>query len=77
MSTEKQMEKLSDTALQTALKTLDLQYNNCLSERTETQKAYYTGMKTMLDIIISNSFKNPVCVWYNGFSGTHYICEKN
>lgn len=77
MSAEKQMEKLSDTALQTALKILDSQYNNCLSERTEEQTAYYIGMKTMLDIIIG--FENPIpeYVCYNEFSGTHYIYKKD
>lgn len=59
-----------------ALKTLDAQYNKIWSTRIgkqrDSQMAYYNGMKQMIDILVSNAFKNDTKVDCD-MSGTHYL----
>lgn len=68
---------ISEKTLQDALNVLDVQYNHCKCRQTATlkQKAYYEGMKAMLDIVLSEYYEHLVFVDYNEFTQTHFICE--
>lgn len=68
---------VSADTLQSALNILDAQYNHCQCRQTatESQKAYYEGMKAMMDILLSEHYEHLVFVDYNQFTQTHFICE--
>lgn len=63
--------------LEVALKTLDIQYERIWTTRVgsqrESQMNYYTGMKQMMEILISNTFRNEVTIGCDE-EGRHYIC---
>lgn len=67
--------KIDNETLQYALSVLDTQYHYCMdkSTGTNTQKAYYEGLKTMLDIILSDSYKKKCFVGYSDFASLHYV----
>lgn len=67
--------KIDNKTLQYALSVLDTQHNHCMNRltATETQKAYYEGLKTMLDIILSDSYKKKCFVGYSDFANSHYV----
>lgn len=77
--TDNRARTISEKTLQSALNVLDAQYNYCKCRQTATvkQKAYYEGMKAMMDIILSEYYKHLVFVDYNEFTQTHFICEHN
>lgn len=67
--------KIDNETLQYALSVLDTQYNYCMDKSmgTNTQKTYYEGLKTMLDIILSDSYKEKCFVGYSDFASSHCV----
>ena len=53
-----------------ALSVLDYQYLHCAG-RNEEQRAYYDGMKNMLDIIVSDALMSDFCVCKDN-TGKHF-----
>ncbi len=82
MSELQTMTGIHESALQTALNTLDVQRNNCMTEKLNgeaaymIQKAYYQGMKQMLEIMITNGYHDVGAVVFNDFTDTHYIATE-
>ena len=70
------MTGIQELALQTALNTLDMQRHNCIKEKTAVQQAYYVGMKTMLEMIVTNGYCDVGAVVFNDFTDTHYIATE-
>lgn len=59
-----------------ALQTLDIQYDRIWSTRVghqrDSQMNYYTGMKQMMEILLSNAFKTELAISCDE-KGMHYI----
>ena len=67
---------LEGATISIALQTLDIQYDRIWSTRVgskrDSQMNYYTGMKQMMEILLSNAFKTELTVSCDE-KGKHYI----
>ena len=67
---------LEGTTISIALQTLDIQYDRIWSTRVgpkrDSQMNYYTGMKQMMEILLSNAFRTELMVSCNE-EGKHFI----
>jgi hypothetical protein len=70
-----EVKQMEQTTLNYALGVLDRQFEHVLTYKTEEQRAYYDGMKTMFNIIVSGAYKTNAHAKYFS-NGIHYIVDE-
>lgn len=64
---------------QEALSALNEQYLYCVSSKNRTdsaiQNAYYEGMKTMLNLILTDNYKSDGCIAYSNAIKSHIFVQ--
>lgn len=68
---------LTNSIVEAAISVLNAQYYNCIQcknkAETEPQKAYYKGMKTMLELILTENFSIDGTIAFSDFIGSHFF----
>ena len=73
MEGKKMSENMSENVMAYLLSVLDAQKKNCESVGDARQEAYYIGMKTMLDMVVSDGYSNGKCI--DVANGKHTVSD--
>lgn len=66
---------MNANTLEYALCVLNKQHENVLERKDDVQRAYYTGLKAMLDIIVSDGYLTNAHIERCG-NGLHYLINE-
>lgn len=68
---------LTNSTVEAAISVLNAQYYNCIRCKNKTeiepQTAYYKGMKTMLELILTENFSIDGTIAFSDFIGSHFF----